>query len=128
MPDLCISNVYSSLNFSDAPVSTVVRDYLLRITGEPNLGGIQDAPYGGFTPTVSGGIAPYSFSLQGTWPPGLTIDAGTGAVSGTPTAAGIYPGLSVRVTDVHGTTADMATFTITVTLEDDDYAAWAATM
>ena len=38
--------------------------------------------------TVTGGTTPYTFSIVGTLPAGLTLDTTTGAITGTPTAAG----------------------------------------
>lgn len=41
--------------------------------------------------SVTGGIAPYTFSIvSGSLPPGLSLNGGTGAITGTPTAAGTY--------------------------------------
>jgi len=60
--------------------------------------------------TPSGGTAPYTFSVVGTLPAGLTLNTSTGAVTGTPTAAGNF---SIKVTDANGST-DTATCTITV--------------
>jgi len=41
--------------------------------------------------SVSGGADPYAFSLaSGSLPAGLSLNAATGSVSGTPAAAGIY--------------------------------------
>jgi large repetitive protein len=57
-----------------------------------------------FTPTVAGGIPPLRWSLAGgtTLPGGLTLNATTGAVTGTPSAAGSFP-LSLTVADAEGT-------------------------
>ena len=52
--------------------------------------------------TVSGGIAPYTFSVVGTLPAGLTLNSSTGAISGTPTASGSF---GVKVTDSKGVVA-----------------------
>lgn len=51
-------------------------------------GGSVGEPYSGAI-TASGGTPPYSFSWSGGTPPGLAL-AGSGAVSGVPTAAGTY--------------------------------------
>jgi hypothetical protein len=45
---------------------------------------------------VSGGASPYTFSIIGMLPTGLTLNTGTGAVTGTPQASGSF---SIRVTD-----------------------------
>lgn len=68
-----------------------------------------------FTPTVSGGVPAYSFSIAaGTLPSGLSLNTSTGAVTGTPTAAGTASGLVLRVTDSASTTADLGPFNIVV--------------
>ncbi|WP_454767168.1 putative Ig domain-containing protein [Cupriavidus campinensis] len=49
--------------------------------------------------TGSGGVAPYAFSVSsGTLPTGLSLNAATGVLSGTPTALGTYT-FTVTVTD-----------------------------
>jgi hypothetical protein len=43
------------------------------------------------TVSSSGGISPYTYSLiAGSLPPGVTLNTGTGVISGTPTATGSY--------------------------------------
>jgi hypothetical protein len=54
-------------------------------------------------PTATGGKPGYTWTLTGTLPDGLTLDAATGAISGKPTAAGAYP-LKLTVTDTLGLT------------------------
>jgi hypothetical protein len=51
------------------------------------------------TLTARGGRTPYTWSVtQGALPTGLSLNPGTGAISGTPSASGTY-GFTVRVTD-----------------------------
>jgi hypothetical protein len=55
-----------------------------------------------WTPTLSGGTAPFMWSAQGL-PAGLTIDAETGRVTGTPTEEGTFE-FTITVTDAEGET------------------------
>ncbi|TIO62934.1 putative Ig domain-containing protein [Mesorhizobium sp.] len=86
----------------------------LSINGTPVTSATEDSAYAGFTAVASGGTPPYTYSLVGAWPAGISINSSGGVVSGTPTIPGTYPGLSVRVTDSVGAIADLALFTITV--------------
>ncbi|MEU4536425.1 putative Ig domain-containing protein [Streptosporangium sp. NPDC023825] len=52
--------------------------------------------------TVSGGVAPYTWSVSaGSLPPGLTLNASTGVLSGTPTTTGNFT-VTFRVVDANG--------------------------
>jgi len=66
--------------------------------------GFVNEPFSSGPITVTGGTAPYTFSLApgSTLPAGLTLSPSTGAISGTPTAAGTF---SIQVTDFHGLVA-----------------------
>ncbi|HLZ66155.1 MAG TPA: putative Ig domain-containing protein [Aliidongia sp.] len=67
-----------------------------------------------FTPvTGSGGTAPLSYSVSPGLPAGLSLSAGTGAVTGTPTVASSATNYTVTVTDANGATAN-ASFSLTV--------------
>jgi hypothetical protein len=58
--------------------------------------------------TASGGTPAYTWSVSdGSLPPGLSLNSSTGAISGTPTAAGTYS-FTVKVTDNAGVTATKA--------------------
>lgn len=68
-------------------------------------GGTEGAAYSGSV-TASGGTAPYSYAVQsGSLPPGLSLNASTGAVTGTPTTPGTFT-FVIRATDNVGATAD----------------------
>jgi hypothetical protein len=63
----------------------------------------------GFTFMATGGKVPYTWSVSaGSLPPGLTLNAGTGAVSGTPTSAGTFT-FTLQVSDSQTPTAAVAT-------------------
>ncbi|MGU3404523.1 beta strand repeat-containing protein [Methylobacterium brachiatum] len=63
---------------------------------------------------VSGGTAPYTYALNGTLPPGLSFSTANGQITGTPTVAGQFGGLSVTATDANGYVADSGSFSINV--------------
>ncbi|WP_378944405.1 putative Ig domain-containing protein [Mesorhizobium sp. ANAO-SY3R2] len=86
----------------------------LAIAGSPVLTATLGAAYAGFTATASYGTPPYTYSLVGAWPAGISINASSGEVSGTPTASESFAGLSVRVTDAASNTADVPSFTLPV--------------
>jgi hypothetical protein len=70
------------------------------ITGNGMLG----TPYSA-TLSADGGTGSYTYSIvSGSLPPGLTLNPSTGAITGTPTAAGIYT-YAFKVTDSAGNTA-----------------------
>ncbi len=59
-------------------------------------------PFNSPAMNVTGGVGPYTFSVVGTLPAGLTLNTSTGAITGTPTAAGTF---SIQVTDANGVVA-----------------------
>ena len=64
------------------------------------------------TVTASGGTSPYGYAVVGTLPTGLSLNHATGAISGTPTAAGNYS-FSISATDANNATSSAA-YTIAV--------------
>jgi uncharacterized protein YhjY with autotransporter beta-barrel domain len=83
--------------------------YALAVTPAPNIvltpASWPAAPVGApyeQSVAASGGTAPYSYTLSaGALPPGLALDTATGAVTGTPTAGGIF-NFTISVTDNTG--------------------------
>lgn len=74
----------------------------------------QGQPSANFTPvTGSGGTAPLSYSISPTLPTGLTLNTGTGAITGVPTVTLAATTFTVTVTDANNATASN-TFSLTV--------------
>ncbi|HTA43186.1 MAG TPA: putative Ig domain-containing protein, partial [Bryobacteraceae bacterium] len=61
--------------------------------------GTVGTPFNSPAINVTGGTGPYTFSVVGTLPAGLTLNTSTGAITGTPTAPGSW---SLKVTDSKG--------------------------
>lgn len=97
---------------SDATVSLTVSAPALAVT--PASGVLPAATAGrawSQSLTASGGTSPYSWAST-TLPPGLTLNASAGTLSGTPSAAGNYS-FQVTATDAHGATGS-ASYTLGV--------------
>ncbi len=88
---------------------------LLAIGGTPITTATEGTAYAGFTVIATGGTPAYAYSIaSGALPTGITINSSSGVVSGTPTTAGTYASIVIRVTDAVSATANLAPFTITV--------------
>ncbi len=86
----------------------------LQVTCQAINTGDVGVPFNSGPMTVTGGTAPYTYSIVGTLPPGLTLNTSTGAVTGTPTAAGTF---TVKVTDAAGESSTSCMITINGPLE-----------
>ncbi|MGH2811589.1 MAG: putative Ig domain-containing protein, partial [Actinomycetota bacterium] len=95
-------------------LSIAVAPAPLEITTTSLPGGTVGRSYNQ-TLAAIGGTTPYDWSWSGDTPPGLTLGAATGTISGTPTAPGTY-NFTVQVTDA-GSQSDSRPLTITVAAE-----------
>jgi len=101
----------SSLSISISPAASPAA---LAVTTTSLPGGTVSVAYPSTSLQASGGVPPYSWSLQsGSMPAGLNLSA-AGAISGTPTAAGAYP-LTFVVTD-SSSTPETAKASLTLTI------------
>ncbi len=77
-------------------------------TGSPLAAGSAGAAYSQML-AASGGTPPYAWSIDsGSLPAGLALDGATGAITGTPTAAGGPADITFRVTDSAAASATKA--------------------
>lgn len=104
-------------NFQVAVVLTSGTPPPLGISCDSPPDGIKGSPYTHIFPAF-GGVAPYTFSLIGSLPPGLSLNALSGGVSGTPTTLGTYV-FSIKVTD-----SASATATVTCSISIDSATQW----
>ena len=102
-----VNVIDANKGIATASITLVVTAALTLTFPAPPSGTIGTAYTDTFT--AAGGTTPYSFSISaGTLPAGLTLNASTGVVSGTPTTAGTSS-FTVKVTDAKSATATFAT-------------------
>lgn len=87
----------SSLTFKVTAVA-------LQIGNIPDQQGIVSQPLAPITVTATGGKGPLSYTTTTPLPSGVSINASTGVISGTPTVNGSFP-VTVTVTDANNQTA-----------------------
>ena len=98
-----------------AQQSFAVSSGALAVSAGTPSGATVGAAYSQTNP-ASGGMAPYSYSLaSGALPPGTALNAATGAISGTPSAAGVYSYV-VKAVDSQGTPASALGATVSATI------------
>ncbi|WP_421546572.1 putative Ig domain-containing protein [Pseudomonas sp. QD4] len=111
-----------SYNFTvtatDANGATGARAYSVAISAPTlvltpaSLGaGTTGSPYSA-TFSTSGGTAPYTYSVTGSLPAGMTLNTSSGVLSGTPTASGSY-NLTITATDANAANTSKA-YTLTI--------------
>lgn len=101
-----------AVRVTDAPGGWAQTQYTITVAQPPTLtGNLPDAINGvAYSNSLSraGGHSPYSFDISaGALPTGLSINASTGVISGTPSLNGTYS-FTVRVTDDMGNVATLA--------------------
>jgi len=97
---------------TDTQQQRATRNYTLtvgasqfQITTSSLPGGVAGSPYPAASLQASGGTQPYSWSADAQLPPGLTVGASTGAITGIPTQAGSFSP-SFRVADANSCLAN----------------------
>lgn len=96
-----------TIKLTDAHSNFTTRGATVDIFALPSISGTVssaaevDIAYSDTSLSASGGKSPLSWSVQGTLPPGLSMSGSTGAITGTPTAAGTYA-FTAKVTDALG--------------------------
>ncbi|MBB6501399.1 putative Ig domain-containing protein [Pedobacter cryoconitis] len=109
------------VNVTDAANGTIAVPYTLKVGGALNLpgatlaGGKVGTTYTPQTlPAVTGGTAPYTYSVTGL-PAGLTFDPATRTISGTPTVGGTF-NVTMKASD-SGSLSTSTDYTLNVTID-----------
>ncbi|MBN1893766.1 putative Ig domain-containing protein, partial [bacterium] len=107
-------NAIGTSPWSASAAFQVIRTSVLNVTTTSLPGGVNGISYEASV-EAEGGTEPYTWSISaGSLPPGLSISASTGTISGTPTTAGTFE-FTVQVTDAGDPTqTDNQALSITV--------------
>lgn len=115
-----------TLRVSSAPISVTATVTKVTITGTPPTSGQVGTAYN-FTPATANGSGTKTFALSGgSLLAGLAFSTSTGAITGTPTAAGSMTGLVITVTDSTGSAA-LPAFSVTIAAAAQPVPAFALT-
>jgi hypothetical protein len=104
---------------SGTVVESDTQDLTIVVTNQPSFLVAQTSapaatvgqPYN-YIPTVTSGTGPFTWTFFGNLPPGLSPNSNTGAITGTPTAAGTFNGYFV----VKDSTGQMAVIGVSITI------------
>ncbi|MFP3824666.1 putative Ig domain-containing protein [Pseudomonas sp. SIMBA_021] len=111
---------------SPATVSITVSAPSITLSPGSLSNGTAGTPYSS-TLSATGGTVPYSYSItSGSLPTGLSLNTGTGAISGIPSAAGTF-NLTITATDTNGATGSQA-YSITINIQAPVASAVSATV
>ncbi|MFJ3115250.1 putative Ig domain-containing protein [Pseudomonas protegens] len=111
---------------SPATVSITVSAPSITLSPGSLSNGTAGTPYSA-TLSATGGAVPYSYSItSGSLPTGLSLNTGTGAISGIPSAAGTS-NLTITATDTNGATGSQA-YSITINIQAPVASAVSATV
>ncbi len=100
-------------NTASASLTLTINSGPLVVTNSSLPAGAVSVPYNA-TLGAAGGTPPYTWTLLGILPDGLTLNSNTGLISGIPTASGSSPLIQFQVHDSALVTALSRPFTITV--------------
>jgi hypothetical protein len=110
--DVSDSGTPTPLTTSQQLTVTITQAPAITITGVMPTTGTYGTPYVG-SAAATGGAGALNYSYTGSLPSGLLWNTGTGALTGTPTAAGKFP-FTVQAADNFGDTPATQGYTITI--------------
>ena len=108
-----------TVTVTDGAAFTVTKNYSLAVNDLPVFGlplMLPASTVGAVylaSPSVSFGSAPFTWTASANLPAGLTVNAGSGLLTGTPTTAATTPNVVLTVTDRNGASANRA-YTIVI--------------
>ncbi|MGH9440940.1 MAG: beta strand repeat-containing protein [Thermoanaerobaculia bacterium] len=97
---------------SSSTYTLVIACNVISVTNPVNAAGTVNAAFSEQF-TQSGGVGTITWSKSGALPTGITLNASTGVLSGTPTVKGTFP-ITVTATDSNGCQGTGATYTLVV--------------